>query len=164
MKTRSVVRTVGLSLSLAFALACSKEPTRWDQAAHQAKSAAVVETPPPAKTEGGKFNKFFPADGEGGASRVFTQEKDGFAQADLKKDGATLATLSISDTEGDVAAKKKFEEAKEKVGEYPLVTVGAKQSALLVGRYQAKVSSPSLDAAARKALLEKFDLRGLAKL
>lgn len=151
-------------LLAALTTACSKEPSRWDKAAESAKSASTTDTPPPAKTEGGKLNKFFPADGEGGYARVFTQEKDGFVEAKLSKDGAPVATLSISDTNGDEAAKKKFAEATEKVAGNPLVTVGKNQSAALVGRYQIKVSSQTLDAAARKGLLEKFDASGLAKL
>lgn len=151
---------------LTFGAACSKEPTRWDQAAQTAKSAAAADTPPaPPKTEGSSFNKFFPPDGESGAKRVFTQEKDGFAEAKLEKDGATMATLAISDAQSDDAAKKKFEGAPDTVATFPLVTVGKNQSAALVkGRYQVKVSSTTLDAPARKALLEKFDLAGLSKL
>jgi hypothetical protein len=97
--------------------------------------------------------------------RVFTQEKAGFAEAKLQKDGKDVATLSISDTDGTPDAKKKFDEAKEKLaGKYPLVTVGKNQSSVLVaGRWQVKVSSQELDAAARSALLSKFDLEGLAR-
>ena len=161
LSRRWVAALVALGLSAA---ARSKEPSRWDNAAATAKSAAAAESAAPVKTEGGKLNKFFPPDGEGGYARVFTQEKAGFVEAKLKKDGAEVATLAISDTEGDDAAKKKFEGASDKVGTAPLVTVGKNQSAALVGRYQVKVSSPALDPGARKTLLEKFDLQGLAKL
>lgn len=160
------IRTAALLLvaCAALALGCEKEPSRWDKASAAATSAAEANTPPPAKTEGALLNKFFPADGQSGYDRVFTQEKPGFVEARLKKEGADVATLTISDTEGDAAAKKKFEGATEKVLGAPLVTVGKNQSAALVGRYQVKVSSPNLDAAARKDLLEKFDIQGLAKL
>ncbi len=146
-----------------FASGCRKEPTRWDNAADAATTSGENAAPAPAKTEGSALNKFFPGDVDG-ANRVFTQEKAGFVEAQLKKDGAVVATLAISDTEGDVAATKKFDGAPDQVAGVPLVTVGKNQSAALVGRYQVKVSSPTLEPPARKAILEKFDLKGLAKL
>lgn len=158
------IARISLVVGCALAVGCQKKETRWDEASAAAKSAATSNVPAPAKTEGGKLNAFFPADGAGGYGRVFTQEKPGFVEAKLQKDGAAVATLAISDTEGDSAAKQKFDGATDKVGGAPLVTVGKNQSAALVGRYQIKVSSPTLDAEARKTLLEKFDLQGLAKL
>lgn len=139
--------------------ACKKEPSRWDEAA-----TATVPASTAPKIEGKKLNAFFPADGVDGFSRTFTQEKDGFVEAKLKKEGQE-ATLSISDAAGDEAAKSKFASAADKVAGQPLVTVGKNQSAVLVGgKFQIKVSSQSLDADARKALLAKFDIDGLAKL
>lgn len=148
-------------LGAAIALgACKKEPTRWDEAATATLPAATAP-----KMEGKKLNAFFPADGTDGYSRTFTQEKDGFVEAKLKKDGQEAATLSISDASGDEAVKSKFASASDKVSGQPLVTVGKNQSAVLVhDKYQIKVSSQSLDADARKALLAKFDIDGLAKL
>ncbi|AKV01005.1 hypothetical protein AKJ09_07668 [Labilithrix luteola] len=159
-----LIARLALVLTLALSAGCQKKETRWDEASAAAKSAATNDVPAPAKTDGSKLNAFFPADGAGGYARVFTQEKAGFVEAKLQKDGAAVATLSISDTEGDAAAKQKFDGATDKVGGAPLVAVGKNQSAALVGRYQIKVSSQSLDADARKGLLEKFDLKGLAKL
>ncbi|MBK8258903.1 MAG: hypothetical protein IPK82_40370 [Polyangiaceae bacterium] len=138
---------------------CGKEPSRWDQAATQTVSAAAAP-----KVEGAKLNAFFPADGTDGMSRVFSQEKDGFVEAKLKKDGQDVATLSISDASADEGVKSKFASASDKVGDHPLVTVGKNQSAVLVAnKYQVKVSSQTLDPDARKALLSKFDLAGLSK-
>lgn len=151
-----------VSASAVGSLGCKKEPTRWDVAVDAATSGETPATTV-VKTEGSALNKFFPAEVDG-ASRVFTQEKPGFVEAQLKKDSAVVATLAISDTEGDANAKKKFDGAADQVGGVPLVTVGKNQSAALVGRYQVKVSSPTLDAPARKAILERFDLKGLAKL
>jgi hypothetical protein len=166
------------SLLLLFALAitiaggCSKdEPksTRWNDAAATLASAAASGPPPSAMAapvvDGSTLNKRFPADGTDGYKRVFTQEKDGFAEAKLQKDGKDIATLSISDTNGTPEAKAKFDAATEKLeGKYPLVTVGKNQSSVLVGgRWQVKVSSPTLDAAARSALMSKFDLEGLSR-
>ena len=151
------------AVSAIGALGCKKEPTRWDVAADAATSGAEAPAVTIAKTEGSALNKFFPVEVDG-ASRIFTQEKPGFVEAQLKKDSAVVATLSISDTEGDANAKKKFDGATEQVAGLPLVTVGKNQSAALVGRYQVKVSSPTLDAPARRAILERFDFKGLAKL
>jgi hypothetical protein len=144
---------------------CSKatpQSTRWDEAgaatpAHAASSADVKE--------GGAFNKFFPAEGVEGTKRRFEQEKKGFSEAKLEKDGKEIAMLSVSDTTSDPEAKSKFAAATDKVAGWPLVTVGAHQSAILVKEhYQVKVSSMSLDGDARKAWLARFDLAGLASL
>jgi hypothetical protein len=153
-----------LAAGLSLSVACKKEPDRWDQAA-----TAPVPTKPtePAAKEkpGANFNKAFPADGTDGYTRVFTQEKEGFAEAKLQKDGKDVATLAISDASADADAKGKFAKSTESVEGHPLVTVGKNQSALLVkDRYQVKVSSQTLDAEARKALLTKFDLKALAAL
>lgn len=164
MNFRTLVLVSALSASFAAlgSVGCKEEPTRWDTAA----SATVARAPeaPPVK-EAGSFNAFFPPDGVDGMSRVYTQEKPGFAEAKLQKDGKDVATLSISDASGDESALKKFETASDKLQGYPLVTVGKNQSSLLVkGRYQVKVSSPQLDPDARKVWLEKFNLSGLAAL
>lgn len=158
MTTRTLSLLLGLALSLA---ACQKEPSRWDQAASAKPTAiAAAESKP-----GSAFNKFFPADGVDGHSRVYSAEKPGFAEAKLKKDGKDVAVLSISDTANEADAKGKFASAADKLSGYPLVTVGKNQSAVLVkDRYQVKVSSQSLDADARKAWLSRFDLAGLAGL
>ncbi|MEZ4300888.1 MAG: hypothetical protein R3B70_38495 [Polyangiaceae bacterium] len=157
-RTLLLAAALGLVAGLS---ACKKdEPSRWETSATATLSAAA--TP---KIEGSKLNAFFPADNTDGHTRVFSQEKDGFVEAKLKKDGADVATLSISDASGDDAVKSKFEKSTDKVGDYPLVTVGKNQSAVLVnGKFQVKVSSPTLDPDARKAWLGKFDLAGLAKL
>ena len=161
-----------LALAAAVAVGCSKdEPksTRWNDAAATLASAAASGPPPSAMAapvvEGSTLNKRFPADGTDGYTRVFTQEKDGFAEAKFQKDGKVVATLSISDTNGTPEAKAKFDTATDKLdGKYPLVTVGKNQSSVLVaGRWQVKVSSPTLDPAARSALISKFDLEGLSR-
>jgi hypothetical protein len=155
-----------LPLVIAFVLslpACKDPPSRWDQAA-SARPAAAPSGAPEVKP-GSAFNTFFPADGVDGTSRVFSQEKAGFAEAKLKKDGKDLAVLSISDTASDPEAKSKFGSATEKLDGAPLVTVGKNQSAVLVkDRYQVKVSSQTLDAEARKAWLGRFNLNGIAGL
>lgn len=151
-----------LSLGLLLG-ACKKEPTRWDQAASAQAPAAAAQAP--ALKAGSAFNALFPADGTDGYKRVFTQEKEGFAECKLQQDGKDVATLSINDLAADPAALKKFAGATDSVNGNPLVTVGKNQSALLVGnRFQVKVSSQALDAAARKPLFSKFNLAGFAGL
>jgi len=161
-----MLRTCLLFIGLLLA-ACSKdEPksTRWEDAAATLASAPAPVASTGPVIEGGKLNAAFPADGVDGYKRVFTQEKDGFAEAKLQKDGKDVATLSIADTNAnaDPAAKGKFADAKEKLGEWPMTTVGKNQTTVLVkDRYQVKVSSQTLDHDARKKILEKFDLKRL---
>lgn len=155
------------ALSLSVAGCCGKsvspDPTRWDKKNEEVKKTEKPADAPKA-TAGSAFNKFFPPDGADG-KRVFTQEKEGYAEAKLQKDGKEVAVLSISDTSANPDAKKKFDGASDKVGGFPLTTLGSTMSSVLVkDRYQVRVSSQTLDAAARKDLLGKFDLPGLSKL
>src|SRR4051812_7993582 len=151
------------AFSLLF-VGCKKEPTRWDNAA-EAPLPPKPSEPAQAEKPGSAFNKAFPADGVDGYKRVFTQEKEGFAEAKLQKDGKDVATLAVADVANDAEAKGKFAKSTESVEGNPLVTVGKNQSALLIkGRYQVKVSSMTLDADARKQLLSKFDIKTLAAL
>lgn len=115
---------------------------------------------------GGQFNKFFPQPGAG-FERVFAQEKKGFAEAKLKKDGQDLAMLSISDVAGNPEAAQKFQNATQKIGGYPAVAQGKNATVVLVNnRFQVKVTSknPSFSQGDREAWLQKFDLNGLARL
>lgn len=115
---------------------------------------------------GGQLNRFFPASA-GGYSRVFIQEKIGFAQANLKEDGKTVAVLSISDTANNPNAVSKFNNSSTRIAGYPAVTQGSTTTAILVGdRFQVKAQSrdASFDADDREDWLEKFNLSGLARL
>jgi hypothetical protein len=148
---------------LAAHVGCNKENKRWEAAQETAdkQTEAKGSAPSPKAAEGDQLNKFFPADGVDGFKRTFEQEKDGFVQAKYTKEGAD-ATLSISDLVQNESARKKFAEAPEKLGDAPLTTIGKNQStALVADRWQVKVSSQQLDHAARKALLERFDLEHL---
>lgn len=166
--------TLAGALALALALcasagssACKKdEPKsdRWNDA------AAAIATAPPAAADAaaaaamptGSFNKFFPKDGGGGFKRVFTADKEGYAEAKLQKDGKDVATLSVSDADKQPYARAKFDGVTEKVEGFPVMKVGNNQSSVLVkDRFQVKVSSPTLDHDARKAILATFDLKGL---
>lgn len=115
---------------------------------------------------GGDFNKFFPKD-EGDYNVLYTQEKEGFAQAKLNLNGTEVATLAVSDTVISVDALDKFKDSKEEIGGYPAAAVGALGTAVLVGdRFQVQVRSKdaSFTADDREAWIEKFDLAGLAAL
>jgi hypothetical protein len=161
---RAVSRLV-LVLQLGLALAaCGKEPNRWEAAEKRAEAAHPEPAQPSAApVAGGKLNAFFPEQGPAGATRVFTAEKDGYAEAKLQRAGADVATLSISQAAPEALAK--FDAASETVEGFPLVTVGNNQSSVLVNKkYQVKVSSKELGAAERKDLLARFDLKGLASL
>lgn len=154
-----------LTLAALLLLACSKdEPksTRWEDAAAALATAAPSSSVPKLPT--GALNRFFPKDGEGGYARVFTADKEGYAEAKLQKDGKDVATLSISDADQTPDAKSKFEKSTEKVAGFPAMTVGKNQTTILVkDRFQVKCSSPTLDHEARKAIIATFDLQGLNK-
>ena len=138
------------------------DTTKWEQIEEQTPAVVVDKK---AVIDGGKFNKFFPQ--ASGYERVYTQEKDGFAEAKLKQDGNTLAMLSVSDTASNPNAIVKYQNSDRTLAGYPLAEVGSTATSLLVAeRLQVKVLSRDTDftPADREAWLEKFDLTGLAKL
>ncbi|MEM9136611.1 MAG: hypothetical protein AAGB01_04600 [Cyanobacteria bacterium P01_F01_bin.42] len=117
-------------------------------------------------TQGSEFNQFFP-DAADGFERVFTQEKKGFAEAKLKKDGQNMAMLSISDTSSLPNAASKYDQATESIAGYPAVEIGNTQTAILVAeRYQVKVLSrdQSFDQENRQDWIQRFNLSELAEL
>ncbi|MEO0867281.1 MAG: hypothetical protein AAFY17_02310 [Cyanobacteria bacterium J06642_11] len=138
------------------------DTAKWEQVEAQ---TPAVDVDKKAVINGGEFNKFFP--NASGYERVYTQEKDGFAEAKLKQNGNTLAMLSISDTASNPSATAKYQNSERSLAGYPLVTVGSTATSLLVAdRLQVKVLSrdDSFTATEREVWLEKFDLAGLAKL
>lgn len=115
---------------------------------------------------GGEFNKFFPKD-QADYNVLYTQEKEGFAQAKLNLQGVEVATLSISDTANNRSALEKFQQSDEEIGGYPAVAVGDLGTAVLVAdRFQVQVRSKdaSFTVDDRQAWIEQFDLAGLAAL
>ena len=141
----------------------ASEPSRWDEAQQQTSGQTAVSE---EAVSGSQLNQFFP-EGGGDYDRVFTQEKDGFAQASLKQDGREVALLSISDTAGNPQAAQKFAQSNSTIAGYPAVQVGNSQTAVLVGdRYQVKAISkdPSFTDSDRQAWIEKFNLSGLSQL
>jgi hypothetical protein len=146
---------------------CATKPVSQFQAA-QDQSTKYGASPAVAKTatQGSEFNQFFPKPQQG-FERVYTQEKKGFSEAKLKKDGKDVAMLAISDTSSLPTAAVKFKQSTSKIGGYPAIEVGTTQTAVLVGdRYQVKVLSrdPAFTSADRAAWLAKFDLNGLSRL
>ncbi len=135
-------------------------------------------TPPPTATSepkalpqadaisGSTLNKAFPrSDSE--FKLTFSQEKDGFSQADLSKAGAKVATLTVSDTDANPSARDKFKSSTRNIGGFPAASVGSQGTAVLVGnRYQvqARSVSPSFTEGDREAWLSKFKLDALAKV
>lgn len=163
-------RQVFVSVCLCVLLlvtACSPQPqSRYAEA--QKETTQRGATPAVAKKaeQGATFNKFFP-DGVKGYEVIPTQEKKGFAEYKVLKDGKPVAMLSISDTTSVPAAAAKYQTATDKIAGYPTVDQGTTATGLLVNnRYQVKVLSrdASFTKDDRVAWLQKFDLKGLAKL
>lgn len=133
------------------------------------KQPAPAATPPVHREEvtaGAKLNSVFPA-AEGDYKLTFTQEKTGFAQADLSKGGAKIAAFTVSDTEANPSARDKFKTATKKIGEFPMAANGSQGTAVLAGnRYQVQVRSlsPAFTEADREAWLRKFKLSQLAEM
>lgn len=146
-----------------------RESTQGSQTASPAQTQQPAQNNPARSAKpfpGGTFNRFFPAAGEG-FERVASQEKEGFAEYKLKKDGKDMAMLAISDTVTNPEAVQKFQASTKQIGGYPAIEQGATATAVLVdNRFQVKVLSrnPAFTRNDREAWLQKFDLRGLAGL
>ncbi|HHO54185.1 MAG TPA: hypothetical protein ENK18_25775 [Deltaproteobacteria bacterium] len=150
--------------STALACGSTPEPTRWDDAAGEIDEGKV-DKPIGSIVAGSAFNALLPADGFKDHARVFTQEREGYAEADYKLDGETVVTVSISDTRNNPSARNKFSDAKEELGGYPLVERGSNSSMVLVNdRFQVRASSRSLGASERKEWLGAASLDQLAGL
>ncbi|MGB7440964.1 MAG: hypothetical protein WA919_07845 [Coleofasciculaceae cyanobacterium] len=163
---RKILAPLLLSLLLLVTSCAQEPPSRFEQAqqesTQQRSGQAVVKN----ATQGAEFNKFFPEPGSG-YQRVFTQEKKGFAQAKLKKEGKEIAVLSINDTSSNPKAADKYRQSSKTISGYPAVEQGSSTTALLVGnRYQVKVQSrdTSFSASDRETWLKKFDLNGINRL
>ncbi|SRR5579883_583025 len=167
---RRVIAPLLISALLLVTGCTPKAPSPYSQAQQESTQKGAPPAVAKNATQGSSFNKFFPKPGDG-YERVFTQEKKGFSEAKLKKDGKDVAMLAISDATSDVtggvSAAKKFEKSTSKIAGYPAVDVGATQTAVLVAdRYQVKVisRSPSFTKADRQTWIQRFDLAGLSRL
>lgn len=158
---------------IALLIACGKkEDPRWAEAQQKAeqqltaKKEAEKQGAAPQIQEGGGFNKFFPAAGDG-FERVASQEKEGFSEYKLKKNGKEMAMLAINDIAANPSAADKFKSSTRKIGGFPAVDQGSMATAVLVaGRYQVKVlsRSPEFSKQDRETWLSKFNLQGLASV
>lgn len=157
---------IALGLVL-FVTACApKSSSRYSDIQKETTRRSAPSAVAKAAESGGTFNKFFP--GSTGTYEVVpAQEKKGFAEYKLNQDGKTVAMLAINDTAGLPTSAAKFKGSTEKIAGYPSVEQGTTATGILVNdRYQVKVLSrdPSFTRDDRIAWLQKFDLRGLAKL
>ena len=164
---KSKVRMILLTLLLAIVTVlsgCSQAaPTVWDTV--QEETAGQSATTEEA-VAGSEFNRLFP-DAEGDYDVVFTQEKAGFAEAVLKKEGEDVATLAIFDIVSNPDAATKYADSNDAVAGHPAVTVGDNGFAVLVAnRFQVQIRSESDEFTQddSKSWLETFDLDGLAAL
>lgn len=143
----------------------AKEPSRYSQAQQESTQRNAPRAVAKEATQGSNFNKFFPKS-SAGFQAVPAQEKKGFAEYKLNKDGKNVAMLSISDTTSTPAAAQKYKASSKTIGGYPAVDQGTNITGILVGRYQVKVQSrdPSFTKSDREAWLQKFNLSGLSRL
>ncbi len=163
---RRVLAALLLSMLLLVTACATQAPSRFDQAQQESSQQRSGQAVAKDATQGSQFNRYFPQ-ASNGFDRVYTQEKKGFAEAKLKKDGQDVAMLSISDTINLPTAAAKYQNSTKKIAGYPAVEIGKTQTAVLVGdRYQVKVLSrdPSFTASDREAWLQRFNLDSLAKL
>jgi hypothetical protein len=156
-----------LLIGLLFVSACARpEPSRWEQVQQESRQEQISDISTAEPLPGGEFNQFFPT-APAGYERVYTQEKQGFAEAKLKQDGQDLAMLSVSDTATNPDAVTKFRESDQTIAGYPAAQIGSTATAILVGdRLQVKVQSraDTFTTADREAWLQQFDLNGLESL
>lgn len=151
-----------VALAATVAAGCYREPTRWDQVQQETQGKKAVEK---AAIHGSEFNKFFPKDGDG-YSVVPAQEKAGYSEYNVKKDGETIATIAVFDTVSNPEALDDYKESQETLDGYPLVDKGDKGNAVLVAdRLQVQVRSKdaNVDKAQRLEWLKKFDLANLGQ-
>lgn len=156
-----------LALVLAVAGCGSRpEPSRWDQAQQESSSngQAAVRSPVP----GSALNPFFPREAatQAGFDFTFTQEKEGFVEASLARDGAPVALLSMNDTTTNPAATEKYQNSGKEIAGYPAYEAENVTAILVADRFQVQVFSAadSFGPAEREAWLQQFDLAGLAAL
>ncbi len=154
------------TLAIALLAACTSAPSKYDQIQSETTGSDAPAAVAKQATQGSAFNAFFPAS-EGAYEVVPSQEKQGFAEYKLNRDGKTVAMLSINDTISVPAAAAKYDGATTAIAGYPSVEQGATGTGILVnGRYQVKVLSrdDAFTATDRAEWIQKFDLQGLSQL
>ena len=141
-------------------------PTNGDDSADDGAGDGAMPPVEAAPVAGGELNKYFP-DSEGDFILIYQQEKQGFAQASLSRDGVEVATLSISDTRSNPEAAEKYAGATDEIAGYPATAMGSNALGVLVGdRFQVSARSidESFSEADRRAWLGKFRLNELSQL
>jgi hypothetical protein len=147
--------------------ACApKAPSRYAEVQKETTQRGAPAAVAKKAEQGATFNKFFP-NSANGYNVVPSQEKKGFAEYKVNKDGKTIAMLAINDTTSNPAAAEKYRNSTLDIAGYPAIEQGSTTTGLLVNdRYQVKVLSrdPTFSKEDRIAWLQKFDLKGLAQL
>lgn len=160
-------RFFALLVALVLAVsACggSQEPSRYDSAQEESQNGqAVAEN----AVEGASLNQFFPREAaeNGGFGFTFTQEKDGFVEASLDRDGSEVALLTISDTTSNPSAAEKYQNSTRQIASFPLYEDETITAVLVGDRFQVQVFSmeDSFTASDRENILQQFNLSGLAE-
>ena len=183
VQQKSIVTAFILTLlTIAVSSACYSNETnsRWANAQRESTQGNKAQPTAPAQPEatpnnparsskplpGSSFNKFFP-EASSGYTTVASQEKEGFAEYKLKKDGKEMAMLAISDTAANPEAAAKFKQSTRQINGFPAIEQGATATAVLVDdRFQVKVLSrnPAFTKNDRETWLQKFNLAGIAGL
>lgn len=166
-RIRRILAALLLSILLITSTtACAtKAPGRFDAAQQESSRQRSGQAVAKNATQGSEFNKLFPKDGNG-FDVVFTQEKKGFSEANLKKGGKVVAQLAVNDTTSTPTTAAGYKSSTKKVAGYPAKTLGKTKTSILVGKYQISAISkdPSFTESDREAWLQKFNLAGLSKL
>lgn len=157
----------GLGTVLLLGTGCRRQETSTaaPRASAPVAPAQSGRAPAGAPTEGGAFNRLFPPAREGPLERVFTQEKPGFALAEIRRDGKPVALISIVDVVASGGGAEK--PGSRAIAGYPATDTGSRQTSVLVaGRYRVVVRSTddSFSHDDRDHLIEKVDLKGLEAL
>jgi hypothetical protein len=152
--------------TLLFVTACTSKTSPYAQVQKDTTRWGAPDAVAKTAEQGATFNQFFPKTVEG-YEIIPAQEKKGFAEYKVNRDGENVAVISISDTTSLPAAAIKYRSSDFKVGDYPAIDQGTMSTGILINdRYQVKVLSrnPAFTRDDRIAWLEKFDLEGIAQL
>jgi hypothetical protein len=172
-------RLLSLCLILALTLtACvqQEEVSRWDEAqqasstqqAGSAPTAQAAQAPTGDVLPGSAFNQLFPVEAarQSGFDFTYTQEKAGFAEAALSRDGTQVALLSVSDTLSNPQATEKYQNSTRTIAGYPAYESDNVTAILVADRFQVQAFSEtdSFTGNDREVWLQQFDVNTLAAL
>lgn len=173
-RLRPYFTAIALCAVLFFSTGCAifappEPPSPFSQVQEETSGRKAPSAVAKDATQGSTFNQFFPRSvaGYGDYEVVPAQEKQGFAQFKVNKDGANVAVLSINDTSSNPSAAAKYDASSRSIQGFPALEIGNNGTGVLVAqRYQVKVQSrsDSFSAADREAWLQKFDFKGLSQL